>query len=357
MTKKRDSNTSLVPERGKSLQYEFDLFGERAENKSVLKKPYSNTFEQADIVPKFFFTHSVVEKHWKNKGYGKPFEHCYSVKDKERGILDYKITYKPAQIRQKDGSFKWCFPGKSEELVDETLKKLLTNQTYGLHVPEKNGGFQTWVEFSLNMVRTELEEVGKSRNVQQIKKSISVLRGCEIEVEVNGELRYGGNLLQEYIAIDRESYQSNASALGAVRFPTYVSSGIQQNLYRRYNFQTFMQHKGQLTRWIHKRLINKYTYASMSKDHHFRYSSLVMSGLLNAGRSHANRETVIKALNELVTSKVILDNYVAKPEVDERTGAITDVVYTVQCTPGFAEDQRTANSLKGKKLNQLRIGD
>ena len=118
-----------------------------------------------------------------------------------------------------------------------------------------------------------------------------------------------------------------------------------------------MQHKGQLTRWIHKRLINKYTYASMSKDHHFRYSSLVMSGLLNAGRSHANRETVIKALNELVTSKVILDNYVAKPEVDERTGAITDVVYTVQCTPGFAEDQRTANSLKGKKLNQLRIGD
>ncbi len=74
--------------------------------------------------------------------------------------------FQPALIKQKDGTFKAFFPSITEELVEESLKKFLTDQNYGIHDPKNQ---ETWVRFSLSMVSAELKARGRERNRNQIK--------------------------------------------------------------------------------------------------------------------------------------------------------------------------------------------
>jgi formyltetrahydrofolate hydrolase len=61
-------------------------------------------------------------------------------------------------------------------LVEEALKKIFTDQQFGIHNPQKT---ESWVRFTLGMIQKELKNRGRSRDKKQIKHAIEVMSSCE----------------------------------------------------------------------------------------------------------------------------------------------------------------------------------
>src|SRR5262249_43020773 len=91
----------------------FELIGEP-------NKPYSNTIELYDFMPKFFWGKAEREKAVKSKRevlptLERPFE-CRGVR--------YMLRVEPANIKSKDGIDRDHYPSKREEIVEAVLRKL-----------------------------------------------------------------------------------------------------------------------------------------------------------------------------------------------------------------------------------------
>ena len=158
--RKEEANTEKKPPNLpiKSLQY--DLFSQFVTND---KSEISNTVEVWESIPKYFFTPKQVEKLRTQDGLARTFSWQYKYNN-----TPYSVKIQPALI-EVDGIEKAYFPSVTEELVEEALKKILSDQRYGLHDPQN---IETWVRFTLSMIQKELKARGRSRNRNQIKHAI-----------------------------------------------------------------------------------------------------------------------------------------------------------------------------------------
>jgi hypothetical protein len=137
MSKKEPPKKAPPVKAIKSIQY--DLFSQFVTNDP---ESVSNTVELWESIPKYFFTSAQVEKLRIPTGHADPYKQPYSYKG-----MDCTVTIQPALIEQENGSYKAFFPSVTEELIEEALKKILTDQNYGIHDPAKS---ETWVKFSWN---------------------------------------------------------------------------------------------------------------------------------------------------------------------------------------------------------------
>ena len=131
----------------KSVQ--FDLFGQFVSNDLA---DVSNSVEYWEQIPKYFLTPAQQKKLRTPEGLAGLYTHEYSLRDKQGRYLPYTVEIQPALIKQPDGSSKAFFPGKAEEQIEEVLKKIFSDQQFGLHAPDI---LESWVKFSYSMIRTE----------------------------------------------------------------------------------------------------------------------------------------------------------------------------------------------------------
>lgn len=314
----------------KSLQ--LDLFCQFVTNN---KNQVSNSIEIWDRIPKYFLTAKQAEKLRTEKGLAEPYEWKYSENESE-----YTVTIQPALIKQPDGTYKAFFPSITEELVEETLRKILTDQQYTIHEPEKS---ESWVKFTLRMVEKELKTKGRTRNIDEIKHAIEVMSKCNIALSRNRKEIWNGAILQDLVTVDREDYLASTEAerYHIARLPIFISHGINNLDYRQFNYERLMNCDEQLTRWIYKRLINRFTQASQLTEYTFMYSNVKQtSGLLQQIRDRDNRNKVLSALKELKEKGVILSY-----ETDERKNGrtVVDVKYTIKASPEFIKEQIASN--------------
>ena len=295
----------------------------------------SNTIEIWEKIPKYFFTSRQIEKLRPATGQPDPYKWTY----KEAGI-EHSVVIQPALIEQKDGSFKAFFPTANEELVEEALKRILTKQNQGIHDPINQ---ETWVKFSLSMIVKELKHIGKGKDRPRIKHAIAVMSGCIITFFKGKKEVWKGSILQDLVTVDRGEYLEDTSSYHIARLPLFISHAINTLNVRQFNYERYMECGGQLPQWIYKRLINRYTYASIGNDHHFMYSDLKSSGLLQQAREIDNRRKVIFALDKLKEKKVI-NNY--KVEEKEENRKIIDTKYTVTASYEFIKEQKAAGKRK-----------
>jgi hypothetical protein len=198
-------------------------------------------------------------------------------------------------IEQDDGSYKAFFPGITEELVEEALKKILADQNYGIHDPKKS---ETWVRFSLKMVQRELKKRGKDRNSVEIKQAIQVMSLSNLSLSVGKKELWSGTILQDLVTVDREEYKDNTKALHAARLPLFISHAIDKLEYRQFNVDRLMSLNTQLARWLYKRLIHRYKQASLLDTYHFMYSTVKKeSNFLGVKLERQNRKKMIDTLN------------------------------------------------------------
>lgn len=313
----------------KSIQ--LDLFSQFITNN---KYGVSNTVEIWEKIPKYFFTPKQVKNLRTADGLAKPFEWSYTDTDNNE---TYTIRIQPALIQEEREKYKAYFPSVTEELIEEALKKFLTIQNHGLHDPAKT---ETWVRFSLSMLHRELKSIGRTRNYNEIKHAIQVMNKCNISIYKKNKEIWSGSLLQDLVTVGRDDYIEKTDSLHVCRLPLFISYAINQLKYRQFNYTRLMSCDEQLTRWIYKRLINRYRQASLINTYHFMFTDLKESGLLQQSREVDNRRKVLSALDEL-KQKNIIANYETHERKKGRT--ISNVKYTIIPSNEFIHEQKAAN--------------
>lgn len=292
----------------------------------------SNTVEFWDSIPRYFFTPALMAKLRTESGHADPYEWQFEYQGKP-----CEVRIQPALIKQKDGRYLAFFPGVTEELVEEALKKILSDQQYGLHEVEK---VRSWVRFTLRMIQRELKDKGKSRSIDEIKHAIEVMASCVVILIVDGKEIWRGALLQDLVTVGREEYLADSEAHHAARLPLFVSEAINRLDYRQFNYRRLMSCKDQLARWIYRRLISRYKHAGFGNDYHFLYSSLKSSGLLQQKRAADNRVKVLAALDDLKRNDVIR-SYVTEPTRQGKR--IVEMKYIIEPSRAFISEQKAAN--------------
>lgn len=309
---------------------EYDLFTQFISNN---KKDVSNMVEVWESIPKYFFTPQQVEKLRTEKGLAEPYKWEFSH---NQSVCIVKIQ--PALVEQKDGRYKAFFPGVTEELVEDALKKIFTDQQYGIHDPINS---ESWIKFTLGSIQKELKHRGRSRDKNEIKHAIEVMSSCIITLYKEESEVWKGSILQDLITIGRKEYIANTDAEHIARLPLFISHSINTLEYRQFNYERLMSCNEQLTRWIYKQLIYRFKQANLINTYHFMYSRLSSdSGLLQQATETRNRQKVKSSLTELIDRGVIA-SYTEDYRKDGRK--IVDVKYTVTPTSFFVAEQKAAN--------------
>lgn len=325
-----------------SVQY--DLFAHFITND---KTEVSNSIEYWEFIPKYFFTPQQIKNLRTKSGHADPFEWHYMD-----GNTPCKVEIQPALIKQKGGKYLAFFPSTTEELVEEALKKILTDQQYGLHNQKDMTKPETWVRFSLSMIEKELKNKGRGRNRSRIKQAIEIMSKCNITLFRNEQEIWTGPILSELITVGRKEYIEDTTAHHLARLPIFISYAINSLDYRQFNYARLLGCNEQLTRWIYKKLIHRYKQASMLNDYHFTYSSLENSGLLQQGRDNDNRRKVLQALDELVKIEVIASYTV---DIKKQGRKIVDITYIIKPTVSFMREQKAANKRATDNKTNLAI--
>jgi len=302
----------------------------------------SNTIEIWEAIPKYFLTPAQVKKLRTKDGLAKSFTWNY-----EYNQIAYAVRIQPALIGAGSEE-KAYFPGPTEELVEEVLKKILLDEQYGHHDPDKA---ETWVKFSLSSVYRELKKSGRQRNRTEIRHALDVMSSCIITLYREDEEIWKGPILSNFLSVNRKEYLARSDSYHAAMLPALITTAINQIGYRQFNYRRLMNCRNQLTRWIYKKLINRYRQASLVNSYHFTYRSVVRdSGLLQQGRLIDNKRKLLAALNELVEQNVV-DEY--EVETRKQGRKIVDLKYTILPTREFVNEQTAANRRKSDSQEKM----
>jgi len=336
MRKNKDSEKKTPPSKAiKSLQ--IDLFSSFVTNNP---QNVSNTVELWESIPKYFFTPNLVGKLRTPTGHADPYEQPYQYMGR-----DCTVTIYPALIKHRN-DYKAFFPGVTEELIEEVLKKILTDQNYAIHDPDKS---ETWVKFSLYSVEKELMKRGKSRNIAEIKHAIEVMSLCMLTLSHGKKELWRGAILQDLVTVGKEEYKENSNALHMARLPLFISHAINKLEYRQYNIDRHMKLKTQLSRWLYKRFVHRYKQASMIDTYHFKYSTIKKeSRYLECATKRHNHLKMMKALEELKASLVLMAYEAEEIKAGRK---IIDITYTVTAALDFRTEQKASNAAaKNRRL-------
>ena len=340
MPKKTIQTTSKPkrpPEQSKK-SIQFDLFGKFIANNT---DEIRNTIELWEGIPKYFFTTALIEKLRTADGLAKPFSWEYTTR-RSSEIQKFRVVIQPAIIKQDDGSYLAVFPSASEEMIEEILKKILLEQNMGIHDSDK---VESWVRFTLSMIHRELKERGRERNRNQIKHSLDVMSKTIIQVFCEDKEIYRGPILSDVFFVDREAYLEKADTLWSARLPALLSLGINEMVYRQYNYGRFWVCDEQLSRWIYKRLVNRFIQAGEKVEYSILYSEIKQSsGMLQAKLEQSNRRKVESSFEELKKNGVLLSVEIAT--IKDKNNKILDVKYTLVAADEFIKEQKAANKRK-----------
>jgi len=323
----------------KSVQY--DLFSKFLGDDDGL----SNTVELWDWIPKY-----SVSKRQQN---------ILRNIDKRLPILKYQFEYKnvpceivvqPASVKQPDGSFIDYYPSAREEIIEDVLRKIFTDQQYGIHDQKER---DSWVKFSLHMIYKELKKRKKTLNKNEISEALEILSSSVIKLYINDKLFYSSAVLSDMVRIGHDEYMEDRDNSWAARLPSILSTSLENITYRQYDYALGMSMKNHLSRWLHKLLSHKYVYADFSTPYKILYSEIYKnSGILSGtGTPKDRRNKVTLSLEELKALKVIL-NYTENRVIGYK-GKIENIEYILMAHPNFVRSIKAAN--KRQKLAKEEI--
>jgi hypothetical protein len=328
--KESSNKLSIIEKADSNIQY--DLFAEfYADDNSK----FSNAIESWESIPKYFFTRYLVENLRNEDGLSGSYKWDYYHNN-----ISYNVRIQPALIEDEDGKEQACFPGATEELVEEALKKIFSDQ-HGAHNPKDH---ESWVFFTLRMIHKELKTRNKSRNITAIKRAIDVMSKCTITLFKEGKQVWNGNILQDLTTVNRQAYNDDSKAQHAARLPIFISYSVDTLQYRQYNHDRVMRCSESLARWLCKLLVHRFRNANHINDFNILFSTIKRdSALLQIGEEKDQRKKVISALDELVNLKAISKYETENKLANDGTTRIDDVKYTIFPSRNFISEQKAAN--------------
>ncbi len=327
-------------------------------------KDLSNTIELWDAIPKYAVDGRLQGSMRDEKGNLPLYEQEFVYKPTYATRTDSmrcKITIQPVKIKNKDGSSTDYYPSTDEELVEEVLKKIFSDPTFGNLAQHDAAQKKSKVWFSLNMVQKELKERGKTRSYEEIKTSIEILAKTVLEVGLLNDrsrrgLLYTGTILQDLTRMTREDYLLDPKQLWCARLPEPISESINNITYRSYNYGIGMNLKSQLARWFHKRLSHNYTQASYTNQYTISQATIERdSGMVRHSRKDRRIEYVKGVLQELVDANV-LEGFKSEPEMSATGKRVISVKYHLQPSLDFVQETKRTNA-RNRDIKDGTIGN
>ena len=329
-----------------SKQYDLftSFFGDR--------KDLSNTIELWDAIPKYAVSArqqtATRDENGRLPVQVAEFEYTSANLDRPTRC---KVKIKPALIEVEEGEFRDFYPSQGEEIIEEVLKKIFTDQQYGHHSPRDA---ESWVRFTLHMIRKELRERGHTRSLDEIKRSLEIMASTSIEVEMTGKGRgviYTNPILANMLRTTRADIEDDPNAKWTAQLPALISKSINDLTYRQFNYALHMRLNTSIARWLHKRLVHRYRNASLIDAYRFAYTSAARdSGLLNNKRISANVKALDAALEELKAEGVLF-SWKSEKRFDGRK--LVDVIYHVYASDDFTREVRAASARINDSREQL----
>lgn len=319
---------------------QLDLFSTFLTNNK--ETTLSNTIEFWESLPKYHFTPQRHQQLRNKDGIADPFDWLCEVNNET-----YTVRLTPARIEVEPGKFMDYFPGPTEELVEEALKKLLTKDDHGHHDIANQ---QTWVVFSWNSLREELKKNGHDFKVSRLRLAVEIMNQTHVKIlNSEGKRIFGNPIISDLTSTNRDDYQKDSSSRNIARLSQFITSAINTLDYRQFNYQLFMKLKSQLARWFYKRWVHRFSHADLTNSYNFTLSSVIKnSALLQMKNLRDNKLKCERALDELVEMSVIRDWQIMNIYKDGKK--ITDVSYEIFASHHFVKEVKAAR----KRLNDSR---
>ncbi len=266
-----------------------------------------------------------------------------------------KVDIQPARLMEGEAINEY-YPGGSEELIEAALRKIATLQNHGYHDDDGYG-----VCFTIHQLRKELKSRGHTRSYQQIIQSLRILARSSIEIvlEKDGVKVFDScNYFRRLSSVTKSDLSEDPNAKWYVEFHPLITKALRAMDYRQFDYELMMQHDTQLTRWLHKYIVAKFTFAAIGQKFEIRFSTISRdSGLLDGFGSHRKAMQYVRSsLTELVDKGILepkllhagteKENFIPFDEskIFGQGGKVEDVVYTIYPSAKFSSESKRANA-------------
>ena len=313
----------------------------------------SNTIEVWDGSPKYFVSRQRMQKLRTDKGHLPTLRREFNYRG---NTLIIEIL--PARLSDSGNKEKEFYPSAREELVEDALRKIASEQSFGFLYGQESG-----VRFTLYMLRQELQRRGHTLSYQQVTESLEIMANCTIVIRsADKRVHCRSPILSGLISIDKEKYREDSKAKWFAYFSPLVTESIRHFTYRQYNYGAMMSHRTQLARWLHKRLAHHYLQASHHHPYTIRFSTIQRdSGLLEYTRQRDAMTAFEIALEELCDPKKsentrysVLLSFDKQLERGDKN-KILDALYEMRPHPAFINEIKAAN--KRQQAVEIRNSD
>lgn len=289
------------------------------------EKDYSHTIELYDFIPKYVWGKS---KRIEGK-FLEPISRDFVC----RGTA-YKVVLLPARIQTETGDYIDYFPGKREELVEDALRKIMSD-VQGVFLDDAAG-----TTFTLYQLQTELKNREHSYSYDQLKESLEILAKTDIELESSDNETKIIFRAIETLGLSGKDGETQTF----VRFSPLVTQSIKKGTFRLINYEKVMSYKTTIARQLHKRMSHFYTQASLTEKYNILLSTIIRDfGLTRYSQLRNNLADVEKGIDELKEKNIIINCSIDKIfDVNPKT-KLNDVKFTFQPHPYFVDEIKKAN--------------
>lgn len=326
---------------------QLSLFQTFLANSEEQKDLLSNAVDLWDSIPRYSMSRRKQDE-LRDKGGHLPIRR---VAFKYRSI-PLTAVIRPARLEVLDakgkptGASMEYYPSAREELIEQALRRLATESETGFFddtLPRSG------LCFTLYRLRQELAARGHSMTHRDLAEGLDILSLGTIDIETEAQDTLGigkfgrSSFINNLAGVTREDLERNPHARWYAEFHPFVTSSIDKIAYRSFNYDGWMRCRQQLSRWLIKQLVLKFTQAAVGYSFAMKYSTIRRdSGLLEGYKLERQAVAALdEAWDELVERQV-LASY-AKSEQRGARLKLIDVTYTLQPTRVFASEQRAAN--------------
>ncbi len=323
--------------RGKSKKFEqlelskpiqLNLFELEADEDS-----YSQSIELYDFIPKYVW--GKVQR--LNGKFLDSLKRQFECRGRK-----YFLTLMPARLEVRDG-FKEFYPSKREELVEDALRKLMTERQ-SLILDGEAG-----IAFTLYQLQMELKDEGHTYSYDELKDAIRILNSTDIILKDEG-----GEVETAFSPIESYGFAGEgAETKTFVRFSPLITHSIESGTYRLMNYEKIMSYRSVIARQLHKRMSHHFIQASLMEFYEILLTTIVRDfGLTPQKRLQQNLVEVENAVEEMRQKNVILNCEIEKIFASNPRTKLIEVKLKFQPHPEFVSDVKRANA-RSKRVHEL----
>lgn len=318
---------------------QMDMFRGLLCNTEAERESLSNVFDLWDSIPRYVVSLQQQDK-WRKAG---TFPALHELPFHYRG-RELLATIQPAAVKGKDGVIRTYYPSANEELIEDALRKIASNQdSTGYYEPREG---RSGVVFTLHRLRKELEKHGHTRNYVQISQSLDIMARSVIIISTTdgkkGQFISNSLYLNNLFRASKDILDEDPEAKWSADFHPFASQALDDLKYRQFNYARMMSHKSQLARWLNKALNLKFVNASTLHSFEMRFSTIKRDSCLLNGYAAVRLAVaaVDAAFEEL---QEILISTPEKKVIEGARGKIMDVIYTIHPSHEFIVEIKAAN--------------